>query len=101
MQKTDIMVLCAHPGILATLVRLVNNNIQWQATGFGAVADAITASGDKPYKLALLGSGFSARDELLLTGALQHLPVIKHYGGGSGLLNAEVYAGLAQAEATF
>jgi len=98
MAQTAILVLCRHPEIQATIIRLINNNAEWTATGFAEPADALNDLKNKPYGLVLLGSGFDETEENELILALQHIrkgiPIVKHYGGGSGLLSAEIYQGL-------
>jgi hypothetical protein len=98
MDKIEILVICRHEGILQTVVRLVNNNPDWNATGVITDDEAIAAFNAQPFKLVLLGSGIEkeSEDKLSATFKAQNPDVIivEHYGGGSGLLAAEIYQAL-------
>ena len=98
MSKIEILVICRHEGILQTIVRLVNNNPDWNATGVATDDDAIAAFNSHPFKLVLLGSGIEKESEDKLCAAFKaHNPdiiIVEHYGGGSGLLAAEIYQAL-------
>jgi len=98
MSKTEILVICRHEGILQTVVRLVNNNPEWHATGAVADDEAIAAFNLQPFKLVLLGSGIEKDNEEKLCAAFKALNseiiIVEHYGGGSGLLAAEIYQAL-------
>ena len=99
MQKTRILIVCSHAEILSTIVRLVDKNPQWQATGCADINDAFAAFTDEPFPLVLIGSGIDASDECLLEEKLRALSpdvrIVKHYGGGSGLLSAEIIGALS------
>jgi DNA-binding NarL/FixJ family response regulator len=96
--KTQILVICRHAEILATVVRLVNNNPNWQATGALTDEDALAAFNALPFELVLLGSGIEEESEATLcavfTAQNPAIKIVQHYGGGSGLLTAEIYEGL-------
>ena len=98
MSKTEILVICRHEGILQTVVRLVNNNPDWNATGAISDEEAVTEFTNKPFKLVLLGSGIEQESEDKLCEIFKrHTPdiiIVQHYGGGSGLLAAEIYQAL-------
>lgn len=99
MNKLQILVICRHAEILATIVRLINTNEQWTATGVLTGEQAIAAFEQSPFSLVLLGNGFDDSDEIKLTQNFKRVrpdvKVIAHYGGGSGLLFAEIYEALA------
>jgi hypothetical protein len=99
MDKIEILVVCRHEGILQTIVRLINNNSAWNATGVATDDEALAAFGSKPFKLILLGSGIEkdSDDKLRATFTAQNpdIIIVQHYGGGSGLLAAEIYEALA------
>lgn len=101
MSKTEILVICRHQQILQTVVRLVNNNPEWNATGAVTDDEAITAFNKQAFKLVLLGSGIEKQNEDRLRAAfIAHKPeiiIVQHYGGGSGLLSAEIYQALLPA----
>jgi hypothetical protein len=98
MNKVEILVICRHEGILQTIVRLVNNNSQWNATGAVTDDEAMTAFDAQAFKLVLLGSGISNESEEKLRSYFAskqpRVVIVQHYGGGSGLLAAEIYEAL-------
>jgi len=98
MSITEILVICRHAEILQTIVRLVNNNPAWNATGTAVDDEAIAAFDAQHFDLVLLGSGIPAEsDEHLrtyFTGKNPEIKIVQHYGGGSGLLAAEIYEAL-------
>jgi hypothetical protein len=99
MSKVEILVICRHEGILQTVVRLINNNPDWHATGVVTDDEALAAFNKAPFKLVLLGSGIEKESEDKLCIAFKALNrqiiIVQHYGGGSGLLAAEIYQALA------
>jgi hypothetical protein len=98
MSKIEILVICRHEGILQTVVRLINNNPEWHGTGAITDDEAITVFTTLHFKLVLLGSGIEKESEdKLWTTFKAHNPqiiIVEHYGGGSGLLFAEIYQAL-------
>ena len=96
--KTQILAIGRHAGILQTVVRLVNSNPEWNATGVGTDDEAILAFNAQNYKLVLLGGGIEKESEERLCAAFRALNpdiiIVQHYGGGSGLLTAEIYQAL-------
>ena len=96
--KTQILAIGRHAEILQTVVRLVNNNPEWNATGVGTDDEAILAFSAQTYKLVLLGGGIEKESEDRLCAAFRALKpdiiIVQHYGGGSGLLTAEIYQAL-------
>ena len=98
MEKTQILVVGRHPEILATVVRLVNNNPAWNATGCLSDEEAIVAFGTQDFKVVLLGGGVDeiSEDKLNAHFCTQkpEIKIVQHFGGGSGLLSAEIYEAL-------
>ena len=98
MNKIQILVICRHDGILQTIVRLVNNNPDWNATGAITDDEAIAVFNARSFKLVLLGSGIEKESEDKLCAAFKakkpEIIIVQHYGGGSGLLAAEIYQAL-------
>jgi hypothetical protein len=98
MEKIQILVVGRHPEILATVVRLVNNNPDWNATGCLSDEEAIAAFGAQDFKLVLLGGGVDDVSESKLNDHFCSLKpdikMVQHFGGGSGLLSAEIYEAL-------
>ncbi len=99
MEKTQILVICRHAEILQTVVRLVNNNPEWEATGCETDAEAINAFKITPFSVVLFGSGVDAASENHLRQSFMSLnpdvKIVQHYGGGSGLLSAEIFQALS------
>jgi hypothetical protein len=99
MEKTEILVIGRHEEILQTVIRLVNNNLDWNATGCVTDNEALTAFGNQQFKLVLLGGGIEPESETRLRAAFEaknpDIIIVQHYGGGSGLLAAEIYQALA------
>ena len=98
MKNPEILVIGTHAEILKTILRLLNNRQGWCGTGVGSVEEAIAFFTTKEFNLVLLGAGISEDDEQRLRTRLSSLnPAIifvRHYGGGSGLLYAEVMQAL-------
>lgn len=95
--KTPILVLCTHEGIMDTILRLINNNSEWHATGALTVTSAKELFNINTYNIILLGNGLSTQEEQEMTDMAQtaNTKVIQHFGGGSGLLFGEIYEALA------
>jgi len=98
MSKIRILTIGRHPEILQTVVRLVNDNPDWACTGVNSDDEAIATFTTQPFDLVLLGGGIEKQSEEKLCNVFKaHNPaivIVQHYGGGSGLLTAEIYEGL-------
>ncbi len=98
MSKIEILVICRHEDILQTIIRLINNNPDWNATGAATDEEALTAFAAQAFKLVLLGSGIERESEYKLAATFRgrnpDIIIVDHYGGGSGLLAAEIYEAL-------
>ncbi|WP_454803081.1 hypothetical protein [Mucilaginibacter phyllosphaerae] len=95
MEKKQILAVCTTPSILAVIQRLINNNPNWQCTGAATLKDVIQYFNQQPFDLVLLGSGLTEQEErALIAHVNQKTPLVKHYGGGSGLLNCEIMQAL-------
>jgi hypothetical protein len=98
MDKIEILIIGRHPEILQTVIRLVNNNPAWNGTGCRTDEEALSAFANKTFRLVLLGGGIEKESEDKLCDAFRSLnpqiTIIQHYGGGSGLLSAEIYEAL-------
>lgn len=98
MEKTQILVVGRHPEILATVVRLVNNNPNWNATGCLSDEEAIVAFQSQDFKVVLLGGGVDEVSEVKLNeyfcNEKPEIKIVQHFGGGSGLLSAEIFEAL-------
>ena len=102
MSKIQILVIGKEPDILQTVVRLINNNSNWNATGTGEDEAAIELFHQHVYDLVLLGGGITPESEIklrkLFTLQNPHIKIIQHWGGGSGLLQNEITAALENNE---
>lgn len=96
MKKIEILAVCGHDGILQTIQRLINNNEQWNATCAANAVQASALLAQSQYDLLLIGSALAEEEEQQLEqmAANKNIPVIKHYGGGSGLLFGEIHEAL-------
>lgn len=95
----EILVIGRNPEILQTVVRLVNNNPEWNATGVNTDDEAMAAFNTRAFKMVLLGGGIEKESEIELCKVFRAknpgIIIVQHYGGGSGLLAAEIYEALA------
>lgn len=102
MNKIQILVIGRETDILQTVLRLINKNDNWNATGTGEDEIAIELFHQHPYDLVLLGGGIEVDSEIKLRKifTLQNpaIKIIQHWGGGSGLLENEIRAALENNE---
>ncbi|MEO0732027.1 MAG: hypothetical protein AAFZ52_04285 [Bacteroidota bacterium] len=86
--------------ILPVMDRLVNKNPEWEGRRAADLATAIDLVKATDYDFVLLGAGTGAADRTALqaeiTAAGKHTRLIDHYGGGSGLLLAEIQEAVAK-----
>ena len=94
MKEINILVVGTHPEIMATILRLLNNKAGWQATGAGTLPEVTKLANEQKFDVVLIGAGINEDDTLQINQTFQEIPVVLHYGGGSGLLYAEVYQAL-------
>jgi hypothetical protein len=98
MPDKQILVVGLHPALLKTVLHLVNGHVGWVGIGAASAEEATTLLEAKPLDLLLLTNGLGGGEEALLRAtatALQPgIPIIQHYGGGSGLLEGEIRAAL-------
>jgi hypothetical protein len=91
MRKIKILAIGTNEQIMETILRLINQNPMWQ----GDIALSSQTAGmmlNAPnYDLILLGSGSDESEiRLILKDRMLNIPVVLHYGGGSGLLLCEI-----------
>ena len=98
MSLIEILIVGTNQPIMETIERLINKEGIWKATIANAEDDALECITKKDIKLVLLCAGLA--NELLLKDKLLQLkptlPVVTHYGGGSGLLFTEIHQALAK-----
>jgi hypothetical protein len=96
MENTDLNILAVgrDKDILAVVERLINSHDGWKAAVASTEDEAETVFRTKGFRIVLVGAGFSAEEEEALRQRLLRLDpvvvVIRHYGGGSGLLENEI-----------
>lgn len=99
MQVTEILIVGTNKPILDTIARLIDKEGKWLATIAYSIEQATSICLEKDFGLLLIGAGLEEGEELTLKQQIAllrpKLPVVKHYGGGSGLLFAEIYQALA------
>lgn len=89
MEQIEILAVGTHADIMKTILRLINNKPGWHGTIASSAAEAIAGSHTTAYKVILVCAGLSA-DETQQLHAHFKVPIVQHYGGGSGLLYAEI-----------
>lgn len=94
----EILVVCKHEQIAHTIARLIHKKENWRATVALACNDAISLCSSQTFNIILIGSGVTQQEEDEIVNRLKidkiETPVVKHYGGGSGLLYAEIFEAL-------
>ena len=95
---TEILVVGKHEEILQTVLRLLNAQTSWHAEGVSGCEEAIAKCKSRIYQVLLLGGGLTELEEARLETEIRlihpAIHIIPHYGGGSGLLYAEIYMAL-------
>lgn len=95
---TTILVIGRHAEILATVTRLLNNQPGWKASGVQTDEEAQSLFATKPFDVVLIGGGVEEQSEIKLTNEFNSVQpsvkIIRHFGGGSGLLYAEIMEAL-------
>jgi len=98
MKNPSILVVCKHTGILATILRLIHKKEGWSALGAASTTEAEAVCTTTPIDLVLFGAGVEESEEQQLSSTLPLLRpkihFVRHYGGGSGLLYAEILQAL-------
>lgn len=93
--RTEILVVGTHVDILKTILRLLNAESSWHAEGVSGCEEAIAKCKSHVYTIVLLGGGLSEPEEAILKTEIKMIHpaihIIPHYGGGSGLLYAEIH----------
>lgn len=95
----NILIICTNQPIAETIARLIDKMEDWHATTALSLNDALERCYAIKFDVILIGSGISQEHEDVFNLHIQKLnvqtPIVKHYGGGSGLLYAEIYQALA------
>lgn len=89
-----------HPEIMQTVLELINKTDDWEATGALSDETAIELYQKRRYDVVLIGGGVGEESEAKLRAIFTFqnplIRIILHYGGGSGLLFAEIKSALAK-----
>ena len=100
MSALRILVYGKHPEILATVLRVINREADWQAWGSVEEGALMSLARERTYDLVLLGAGLDAREEQKVRAALAYgqpgISIVQHFGGGSGLLRSEIEGAIAR-----
>jgi len=99
MNKSRILVIGRHAEIMQIVLRLINQNDEWSGDGCLSDEEAKSMFIANAYDLVLLGGGISESEEQVLRAFFSEhkpkVPVVQHYGGGSGLLYNEIKEALS------
>jgi DNA-binding response OmpR family regulator len=91
-----ILVLGKNEAILETVVRLISQHQGWEGLGASNVEEAEKVCAESTLDLIMLSNGLSDDEENHIRNFFaknySYVPVIQHYGGGSGLLENEIRA---------
>ena len=102
METINILYIGRHLEILATVVRLINSNENWNGVGVLSDEEAKDIFLKKDFSLVLLGSGIQEESETELCAFFKNqnsnIVIVQHYGGGSGLLKSEILLALENNE---
>lgn len=97
--KKNILVIGRHSQILETVVRLINSQPDMKAIGVLSDDEAKKVFGEQTFDLVLIGGGVEEESEVGLKIFFERvnpgIKIIKHYGGGSGLLFNEIAEAMA------
>lgn len=93
--RLHILVVGREPAILEVVKRLIDTHEGWTATTALTDAETLEAFQQGHFPIVLVSAGVTEEEENALRGQLlaidPHVAVIRHYGGGSGLLENEIY----------
>lgn len=89
-----ILVIGRHEQIMETVLRLLNGQEGWRAIGALTDSEAKIRFTELKFDLVLIGGGVEEKSEQLLRLEFEktnpQIKIIRHYGGGSGLLFTEI-----------
>lgn len=92
-----ILVIGKNKEIMDTLTRLINKKTGWAAIPSFSVEESLIFYEGTHIDLVLLSGGLTRTEENKIKKAVRKVPVVQHYGGGSGLLYNELQANLVTA----
>jgi len=96
-----ILAVGTHPEVMPVIERLIRSQEGWEPVVARCASEAMTALASGEYvDVLLVGAGLSPEEEAQLQTAAgaqnPKVPVVAHYGGGSGLLFAEIWGVLGR-----
>ena len=98
MRQISILYIGTHKEISTTVLRLLNAREDWIGVCANCIEEAKAACTKRLFDVVLLGNGLSDEIELSLKNYFEttfpNIKVIRHYGGGSGLLYSEILLAL-------
>jgi len=98
--SVNILVIGRHPQILETVLRLINTQQAWKAIGALTDNEAVEKFERDNFDLVLIGGGVEEESERSFKNEFEkinpQIKMIRHYGGGSGLLFNEIQEALAR-----
>ncbi|KIC93504.1 hypothetical protein [Flavihumibacter solisilvae] len=94
MEQLKILAAGKNKDIMTVIDRLINTHENWSGVTVTTTEEAIDTAKEARYDLLLICAGLSSVEEKELTEELHtlqpNLRVMRHYGGGSGLLESEI-----------
>lgn len=99
MKPLSILIIGRHRQIMETVVRLIESQQRWRAKGALTDEEAIAIFQQENFDLVLFGGGVEETSEQRLREVFlkmnPNIKIIRHYGGGSGLLFNEIHEAVA------
>ena len=95
MENIEILVVGKHEQIMKTIIRLIDAKTQWKGHAAFTVEESMKLAKSFAFNVVLLGAGLTTAESDDLRSSFT-VPVIQHYGGGSGLLFAEIYEAIGK-----
>lgn len=93
--QVSALVICRNKEILKTMIRLIDGEYGWYATGAISDEEAMGLFSFSSYNIVLFGSGVDLKSIEVLSKEFQwinpSIKIVTHYGGGSGLLFGEIH----------
>jgi hypothetical protein len=97
-KSVRILVIGRHAQIIETVLRLIHTHQDWKAVGALSDSEAIEKFRADSFDLVLIGGGVDEESERKLKTEYEkvnpRVKMIRHFGGGSGLLFNEVQEAL-------